>query len=292
MKWMYPMALLWLLNYIINLLSYKMTLRLGIITGKLAYYLHERGKNKKTLHQAIAAALGIGVDSKRSDLLVREYLKHLGKMVFEILRFDRLKEEWGNQVSVEGLEHLNTALARGNGVILLSAHLGNWEYLLSGLPFLGINEPYVLAWKQPESKVNDLLDQKRTLWGTRLLFSQDLEKKEIERVLTNNGVLLIMGDRYDIGKTKVQFFGFTTGVAAGPFVFARDYRSSIIPIYTIRQGLKHRIILKEPLNLEPLYNNEKSVNNYLQESINMIEDWIRTYPAQWMWIFKRNIWKS
>jgi len=233
---MYPMALLWLLNYIINLLSYKMTLRLGIITGKLAYYLHERGKNKKTLHQAIGAALGIGVDSKRSSLLVREYLEHLGKMLFEILRFDRLKEEWENQVSVEGLEHLNTALARGNGVILLSAHLGNWD---------------VLAWKQPESKINDLLDQKRTLWGTRLLFSQDLEIKEIERVLTNNGVLLIMGDRYDIGKTKVQFFGFTTGVAAGPFVFARDYRSSIIPIYTIRQGLKHRIILKEPLNLEP-----------------------------------------
>lgn len=281
-----------LLHSYINKIKYFKLLKWGEKLGRLGYIIHELGNTRKTIHQAMGSALLMNPDSEKIDKMVKKYFIHLGTTLMEILRFDRLNNDWRKHIIVENQHYFNQTLKKGKGVILLSAHLGNWELLISGLPLLAQdNNTYAIVWKQPQNKYNIMLDKQRSLWGTRLLYSQEIDDKQIEEILSNNGIILIMGDRYDIGKTKVDFFGYKTGVAAGPFLYAQKYGSPLLPVYTVRQKVGHKIIFTPPYDLKPLIEKQEIIKNYLQKSIIMIENWIRLYPEQWMWIFKRWEWK-
>ena len=162
--------------------------------------------------------------------------------------------------------------------------------MISSLPLLGLKQPYGLGWKQPDSAVNNFLDQQRTLWGTRIFWAQELNKKAVEDLLCNGGTIFILGDRYEQGKTKVNLFGHPIGTPAGPVLFALKYDAVIIPIHSYRESSKHRIIFEPPVKLKPLPPSGDLTEN-LQMLMSLIEGWIIEHPEQWIWLMKRREWE-
>lgn len=273
-----------------NILPPCFTRGLATPLSGLAYLLHEKSRHHREIHEAIASALDLPLESREVDQLVKANLRHLLHVIFEVARFDRLKGDWGQLVQVEGMEHYQRVHQRGQGVILFSGHVGNWELLISGLSLLGIEKPYALGWKQPASEFNDLLDRQRLLWGTQILWAQDFSENQVAEILHGGGTIFMMCDRFEQGKTKVSLFGHPTGTPAGPVLFARKYNAALIPLHTYRDGSVHHVLFEPPVVFQPLPSGGDLTPD-LQTCMSIIERWIRLHPEQWIWVFKRGEWR-
>jgi KDO2-lipid IV(A) lauroyltransferase len=277
------------IHRIANLLPGGFTRGLATPLSGLAYLIHEQSRHRLEIHEAIASALELPVESQEVDRMVKSNLRHMLQVIFEVARFDRLKQDWNRQVRVEGMEHYRAVQKRGQGVVLFSGHVGNWELLISGLSLLGIDKPYALGWKQPPSAFNDLLDHQRVLWGTQILWAQDFSEEQVATILGQGGTLFMMCDHFEQGKTKVNLFGHPTGTPAGPVLFARKYQAALMPIHTYRDGSVHQVIIEPSVELISPPGGDLTPD--LQTCMSTIERWIRQYPEQWVWIFKRGEWR-
>nr|MBP9698708.1 hypothetical protein [Elusimicrobiota bacterium] len=122
---------------------------LGVLVGTVS---------RKRYHMAdqnVAGAFGDKTSEQRAAL-IRAVWSDLGAGLYEFARLGRLsKDQFRNEVRVVGEEHLRAAHGRGKGVVLVTGHLGNWEYAswaaaLTGLPIMAVarrmKNPWVNRW--------------------------------------------------------------------------------------------------------------------------------------------------
>ena len=106
----------------------------------------------------------------KSDLVLRgmgeirdfekKVFRHFGRLGAEVMRLKALSDpEIARMVSVEGLEHFRSEFGKGRGVILLTGHIGNWEYSLRriALEAPGKVHPVIRRIKSPV--VHDFVDK-------------------------------------------------------------------------------------------------------------------------------------
>jgi KDO2-lipid IV(A) lauroyltransferase len=260
----------------------------GKLLGSFAYYLHEKSRHKREVHRAVSRALG--ANEHETERIVRRNFEHTVRMLLEIMRLPRLGKKLRDLVEIAGAEHLAAAAQQGKGVILVTAHIGNFEYLVSGLPLLG-SPSYCIAWKQPGNVVNQYLDSIRMSLGTRLLYSQEMSTKVAVDVLNQGGTILIGGDHYNLGRNVIKFFGFDTPVPAGPIHYSLITGAPIVPIYILRQGTHHRITVEPPMWLPAEFRSKDELYaDGLDQLVSVFERWIRSSPEQYMWILRRGDW--
>lgn len=259
----------------------------GQSLGSFAYYLHEKSKHKHEVHQAVSRALG--VDECETERIVCQNFEHTVRMLLEVMRLPRLGRKLKDLVEVSGQEHLDAAARHGKGVILVTAHIGNFEYLVSGLPLLG-RPSYCIAWKQPDNVVNQYLDSIRESLGTRLLYSQEMSTEIAVEVLSHGGMILIGGDHYNRGRNVTKFFGIDTSMPAGPIHYSRITGAPIVPIRILRYGERHRIIIEPSMLLPECRCMDQLYTDGLNQLVSVFERWIRSCPEQYMWILRRGDW--
>jgi KDO2-lipid IV(A) lauroyltransferase len=93
------------------------------------------------------------------------------------------------------------------------------------------------------------------------------------------------------GGIFVDFFGRKAATATGPIILAKRTKAAIIPCFIIRQrDDTHKIIFEPPLKLEEGKDEETNILINIQRLTNIIELYIRKYPAEWSWVHRR--WKS
>ena len=252
--------------------------------GRAGYRLHELGPFKGYLQRAVMRALD--VEFREADRIIRANFRHMANTLLEVARTDKLRREWPRLVRLEGREYLDAALAAGKGAILLTAHLGNFELMLRGLPLAGI-PLHVVVWQQAETFENRYLDMTRRMYGAKILYSQDLTTAQALGVLNVGGLILIVGDNYNLGRNELPFFGFPTHIPAGPIHYSLKSGAPIIPIYTLRHGRRHHVIVEPPLQLP----DEGDVyQKGLELCVSMYERWIRSCPEQYLWIMRIQDW--
>jgi KDO2-lipid IV(A) lauroyltransferase len=262
---------------------------LGSGLGRIAYHLEKRGSYGGYLQRAVRRTLG--VTENEADQIVKANFIHMGKLIFELTGSPKLRKKWPDILELSGREHLETALAEGKGVILISAHLGNFELLSMVLPLLGFPTS-TIAWKFEETLENLYLDRMRGQYGTKLLYSQDLKTNDVVGILKRGGIVLIVPDHYTFGKTEVPFFGISTRMPAGPVQYAFASGAPLVPIYTYRKEKRIKIIIEPPLVLPPAEGpiSRAVVCRGLEVCTATFERWIRTYPEQYFWLLKRSEW--
>jgi KDO2-lipid IV(A) lauroyltransferase len=90
----------------------------------------------------------------------------------------------------------------------------------------------------------------------------------------------------------VDFFGQKAGTATGPIIFAMRTGAVLLPIFTLRQGDsdRHKVLIEKHFYLERQATDEETIQYNVQKLTNIIEVYIRQYPAEWGWMHRR--WKS
>jgi Kdo2-lipid IVA lauroyltransferase/acyltransferase len=253
----------------------------------LAFYLFH-GFRTRSLKN-LCLAFGDGNSEVNIRRIAQESLKNFFRAFAELpiilaVQADELRE----MVSVAGLEHLNDALAKGNGVIVLSAHLGNFFLLgtrlaLSGYPV------HVLVNQPRDGRFAQLMDEYRFQVLQTTIHARPRREalRQLAQVLRRNEIAIIIADEYR--KTgsgiRVPFFGRAIVARRGPVTLALRTGAAVVPAYVVRSyDNRLKLVLEPELDL---IRSERDKNRITQNTVRLtewLEKTVRSYPDQWNWM--------
>ena len=264
---------------------------IGKTMGKLAYLL--AGNLRKTGATNLRLAFPEKTDAEREQLL-RECFANLGRQLGFFSQFStRSLEELQNLTEPYGLEHIEAAKAHMNsGLILFTAHLGAWELTSFGPALFG--HPFSFLVRRIDNpRIEDLVDRTRVRFGNKTIDKLSAGRSMV-KLLRSNGVLGLLPDlnTLDSEAIFVDFFGVP---AATNFIMAKlalRTQSPIIPIFApwSEEKRKYLLLIGPPVSIEPTGDEDEDVRRLTTRLSQLIENTIRQYPGQWLWIHKR--WKT
>jgi len=276
----------------IGFLSLKNAYLMAKVFSKLGYLFAMR--QKCIALEGLRIAFGNKMSLKELKNIIRRCFHSIAKsgmeMVFLMERPQLIKE----RVVIEGRENLDITLSKGKGVILVSAHFGNFPLMLAKLSSEGYLVNVVVRYMRDE-KIEEYFERKRKLLNIHSIHTQPRDecvKRSIE-VLRRNEILCIQLDQNfgAKGGVFVDFFGRKAATASGPIIFSLRTKAPILPAFIIRErDDTHRIVIEQELRLEKKEKYSETILTNVQKITKIIEDCIRKYPTEWGWIHKR--WKT
>ena len=254
---------------------------------------HLARKHRKIALESLAIAFGQDKTQQELGQIAKDCFIFMVKAGVELMfLLDRpklLKE----RVKIVGRENLDSALARGRGAILVSAHFGSFPLILARLSLLGYKTVGIMR-PMRDIRAEKMFMERRDKFNIKTIYNQPRStcvNKTIEALRNNELVFLPIDQNFGTGGVFVDFFGRKAATATGPVVLAQRTKAVILPCFIIRQkDDTHKIIFESPLNLEQGRSSQETVIINIQRLTNIIESYIRKYPAEWGWIHRR--WKS
>ena len=255
-----------------------------------AFY-HLIGRRRRMALENLRLALGDQLSPEEILRVAKESFANHGRGLAELFRFPLLDSEGLLAlVQLEGLEHFQAAEAQGKGVLVLSAHLGNFDLMAPLLAAKGY--PAALVSKLPAVR-----SASRWWLGTRenkgvRIFAGEGTLKDTLRCLREGGSVGFVLDQSAVHRDGlfVPFFGRPASTLSTLAVLARRTGSPIIPIHIFREGGGHRMIIEPPLNAQPQPDKEADILERTKSYARWTEKVIRRHPEQWTWLHNR--WKT
>lgn len=192
-------------------------------------------------------------------------------------------------IRFSGLAHLRQAWEKGRGVLVLTAHLGSWELLVSAAAMLGY--PVNIVYRPLDAKPLDLFFRKlRGRYKAQLLpkarAMRPLLKALRQRELV--GILLDQNARRREG-VFVDFFGKPASTNAGLALVARRTGAPVLPMFLVREGRRYRMVIEPEVPLVATGDKAGDIRANTRRYNQALESVIRRYPEQWFWVHQR--WK-
>jgi KDO2-lipid IV(A) lauroyltransferase len=193
-------------------------------------------------------------------------------------------------VHIEGMDYFHQAVKENNGVIVLSAHIGNYELGAAVASRMG-HPLYVIAMPHENKKVDDFFNSQRDLFNLKVI-STGISVKRCVRLLREGKSIALLGDRRfsrDNG-IAVPFCGRQVLLPQGPAFFAIKTGALIVPSFFIRERkYYYRLVFEEPIRpqaQDPQGATQEIISRYGR----ILEEYIRKFPEQW-YIFE-NFWNN
>lgn len=186
---------------------------------------------------------------------------------------------------IDGLDHLDAALARGRGAIVLTPHVGNYFYF-----FWWLSQRHecltVATMGSPEIRPLYLGFEALGLDG----FDYDADPplvivRQLRALLARGGVAFLMGDFARPGFPRSTLLGRPSEFAAGPVALALETGAPVVPLMGKRvRWRRHRMTFGAPLDLAARYA-PRQRHEALDETVRAMERAIREAPDQWLYWF-------
>ena len=272
---------------LVKLMPLRWVQKIGALLGEFFYRMgFRRSVTLKNLKHAFT-------DSKPAELesTALEAFRSVGISLFELMWFPRLFESGiGQIVTVENREVLLNAKSQGKGVLVLTAHFGNWELMVQSIVKL-IGFPMLLIVK---TQSNHLIDKILSDWRTRLgntIVPMEISVREVLSTLHEGNLVGLAADQTASKQSpSVEFFGRLVPTYEGPATFSLKTGAAIILSFAIRQvDGTYRIRFVEVPKTDLTEYNPQNVAELTRRHVHLTESIIRQYPGQWMWMHKR--WK-
>jgi KDO2-lipid IV(A) lauroyltransferase len=266
---------------LLGVLPYRLQMALGTGLGRIAWCFARR--DRRIAHINIRLCLP-ELDERARRRLVREHFGSLGRALLETALVwwasDRRLRRF---VRVEGLEHLQKALARGRGAILLSAHFTTLEM---GARALCMNGPTAIMYQTPRNALVAALSLRRRAMHARRAISSD-NVRELLQSLKSNLPVWYAPDQRDEGRSGelVPFFGIPALTNVATSRIARISGAPVLPYFPERLAGGAGYCMRILPALEP-FPSEDAVGDAARFHA-LIEAHVRRCPAQYLWTYKR-----
>lgn len=186
-----------------------------------------------------------------------------------------------------GAAKVEQCLAAGNGLIVWTAHLGNWEFASRLLEMHGrpVNVARVVEDNPAETTLRNLMASERL----KIVDLRGGAEATIEllQALRRNEIVAMQGDRiYQRHSGDVPFFSQPAAFPLGPFLLSQVSGAPVLPGFVIREGwLRYRACMGDPIAPVPPGEGDAGLRGALGEAVRFLEKTSTAHYDQWMNFF-------
>ena len=226
---------------------------------------------------------------RRIKEIARKSLAHtiMAPMEFAWMTSDPRRVEKYAYINDDIIKTINNHHSNGEGIIYVNPHLGNWEVsalmvshytnIGMGIVIKQIRNPYV----------NKLFNESRAFDNTRLIYAKGAIRGSLKALRDGLaiGILLDQNTKGRNGGIFVNFFGVPVASSPAPFTLRQRIKNCHIYYGTAAKVDGRYIALTETLSKK--FEDYKDDHEFLQEFMDLTERYIRQYPEQYLWLYKR-----
>ncbi len=202
------------------------------------------------------------------------------------------KDNLHRWVSVEGLDYYKEACREGKGVLLFGPHFGNWEIGCAAIALL-TNKPLVLTLRLMDSSfLEEFTTYVRGHCGNITLHKESA-MRQLLRLLEDGKTIVLLIDQNVAWYQGVfvDFFGRPACATTGLALLAQRTQLPVLPMFTTRMpDGKYLIEFGPKMDTVSTGDRDTDALTNTQNYAKIIEDHVRKYPEQWLWMHRR--WKT
>ncbi len=276
---------IWSGRLLVRLTPRRLLLGLFQGLGDLAYRLF-RGYRERSARN-VEAALGKQLAGGSAAVVrgsLRSFFRSFAEVGFAVESdLPAIRAE----IPAAGLEHLHAALAKRQGVIVLSAHIGNFLMLGTRLAAEGL-PVHVLINHPRGGSVGDLWDRYREKVGQKTIHSRPRKEafRELTEVLRQNGITVVIADEFRSGSgVQVSFFGRTVTARRGPATLALRTGAAVVPAALLHdEDGRLRLEVEPEIDLCRTGDVKADVAENTRRMTQWLEKAVAAHPDQWNWL--------
>ncbi len=265
----------------------KMAHFIGDRIGDLFFYV-VRTRKDVALNNLIAS---FGTEKTHQELkkILHQHYRHFGRVLMEFARiplFDRATIL--DHIPISNVEHLREQINQGRGLMILSGHFGNWEYMGAALANVG-PQLYCVFKEQKNLAIDGVIKQIRINVGIHPFKVKSGAAKGILKALQEKGLVVILIDQHAGKKGEfIDFLGRPASTSSGPALIAIKHRVPVVMAFGVREQDGYiRVHLEKFPDITQFKVSDDGVREFLTEYNKILEKYIRKYPEQWFWMHRR-----
>lgn len=262
--------------------------KLAFVLARLYTHLLDLGipRLRRVARQNLAMALPEFTPERHAQI-VDGVFRSIARVLVTFAKFPAIRRGYlGNWIRLEGGEHFDQARQAGRGVLVATAHLGNWE--LSAFAHALMTSPMNVVVRPLDNPLIDaLVERRRALTGNRPIGKKDFARAILKALAANEAVGILIDQNAGLDASVfVNFFGIPASAGTGFAKFAKHSGAAVIPGFALWNEAEQRYVLRFYPPLEMTGDTARDT----QALHAKLEEVIREYPDQWLWIHRR--WKT
>jgi len=228
----------------------------------------------------------------RVNQTAKKAFRHFGLTVLETIQLSvRSPGELRKYFRIEGMEIIQAELAKNKGLLMISAHVGNWEVGVQMMACFSGREVVAVAKKLKNRLLDDWINATRTRLGANIIYKKGAMPAMVG-VLRRNG---IVGIHIDMSRQSdgidIEFFGRKATATPAAALIGLRHKCPVLPVTCLRdRGGKIAVRVGQPIELVRTKNLREDLKTNTQIMTDLVEQTIRNNPVQWWWLQKR--WKD
>ena len=262
----------------------------GVVAAAARRVFDAQGKNARWALANIRIAYPSWTDEQQRTL-GRESYVHFGWNALDYIRSAHWSDEQVlEHCPLEGIEHVDRALERGKGALLLTLHMGAWEVGVQAIALgLARHSPAVVGRPMRNQRLYRRITGTRTRGGAELIDRRHAATRILRALRSGRPVGLLL-DQYSRRSRGVfvPFFGARCSTSAGMATLALRTEAPVVPCYVLRAGPdRHRGIFLPELRVERSGDRKRDIEIATATYNVALEKIVRADPEQWMWGHRR-----
>ncbi len=250
---------------------------------------HSLGRYRRVALKNLALVYGSEFNGAERTKMAHDVFRHFGQMAAEFVKLPAFsRADVDGLVTVEGEENLKQALEAGQGVLLITGHLGNWEFMARWLTTHGyaLN---VVARDARDPEATKLLTDTREGSGAQVLYRGN-SARALLKCLRKNEIVAILPDQ-NAADVFVPFLGQRTGTVDGPAIIHLKTGAPLLFSWCVRtEENRFRISFEPPETIPSTHDRSADICTVMTLINARLEARIRRNPTQWLWLHNR--WKA
>ena len=283
-------APVWLLVRTLALAPAPVARAFGIMLGRMVYLLH--GRLRRVGMRNLQLAFPQMPASERRRIL-RGVFTSLGRQLGDFCHFPRYRRENISQLAIyDGFENFERAQSRGKGVLFLTAHFGGWE-ISSFMHALHGHPLHILVRPLDNPYLDRLVARYRTLSGNRTIPKQDFARAMLAALRAGETVGILMDQNMTPEQgVFVDFFGIPACTSTLMARMALRTDAAVVPGFCLWDPAlrRYRVRFEPAMETIRTSNEEADIVANTAAYAKVIEDFVRRYADQWLWVHRR--WKT
>ena len=290
MRDMLYVTLFYLFRFVIRILPDRIMGKFVTLLARAVFYIDK--KHRHIAEVNLNLAYGDTMGQAQKTAIIKATYENLLLMLIDFVKNQGiLEEKLLEKVTFHNDMVIQKALAKGEKIILLTAHYGNWELL--PLALAAKYAPLTAVGRKLDSSAMDAILQKNREQFNIEIVEKKGAMREMIAVLKNNRMLGLLVDQNTSENEGilVDFFSKPARHTPAAAILSRRFDAVILPVFisTVSHNA-YEITFYEPIYTEKTEDSEKDIRVSVQKQAKITEDVIRQRPQEWFWLHKR--WKN